>query len=91
MVVFKLKCLTEGCDATYIGESKLICNVRMEDHESYHKSHVYEHHKHPGHRIDFANFEILDRANTLKKLEEILQTQTIFKQTILIRTFYLNN
>jgi hypothetical protein len=44
MVVYKLKCLTEGCDASYIGESKRICNVRMEDHESDPKSHVYEHH-----------------------------------------------
>ena len=49
MVVYKLKCLTEGCDASYIGESKRICNVRMEDHESDPKSHVYEHHKLPGH------------------------------------------
>ena len=32
MVVYKLKCLTEGCDASYIGESKRICNIRMEDH-----------------------------------------------------------
>ena len=48
MVVYKLKCLTEGCDASYIGESKRICNVRMEDHESDPKSHVYEHHKLPG-------------------------------------------
>ena len=33
------------------------------------KSHVYEHHKLPGHEIDFANVEILDRANSIKKLE----------------------
>ena len=41
----------------------------MEDHESDPKSHVYEHHKLPGHEIDFANVEILDRANSIKKLE----------------------
>jgi hypothetical protein len=69
MVVYKLKCLTEGCDASYIGESKRICNIRMEDHESDPKSHVYEHHHLPGHEIDFAGVEILDRANTIKKLE----------------------
>jgi hypothetical protein len=69
MVVYKLKCLTEGCDVSYIGQSKRICNVRMEDHESDPKSHVYEHHKLPGHEIDFANVEILDRASTIKKLE----------------------
>ena len=43
--------------------------VRMEDHESDPKSHVYEQHKLPGHEIDFANVEILDHANTIKKLE----------------------
>ncbi len=41
----------------------------MEDHESDPKYYVYEHHKLPGHEIDFANVEILDRANTIKKLE----------------------
>ena len=29
----------------------------------------HEHHKLPGHEMDFANVEILDRANTVKKLE----------------------
>ena len=69
MVVYKLNCLTEGCDASYIGESKRICSIRMEDHATDPKSHVYEHHKLPGHEMDFANVEILDRANTIKKLE----------------------
>ena len=39
------------------------------DHETDPKSHVYENNKLPGHEIDFANVEILDRANTFKKLE----------------------
>ena len=69
MVVYKLNCLTEGCDASYSGESKRICNIRMEDHANDPKSHVHEHHKLPGHEMDFANVEILDRANTTKKLE----------------------
>jgi hypothetical protein len=67
MVVYKLNCLTEGCDASYIGESKRICNIRMEDHANYPKSHVHEHHKLPGHKMDFENVEILDGANTTKK------------------------
>ena len=37
----------------------------MDDHENDPKSHVYEHHKLPGHEIDFANVEILDRTNTI--------------------------
>ena len=32
-------------------------------------TNVHEHHKLPGHEMDFANVEILDRANTVKKLE----------------------
>ena len=69
MVVYKLNCLAEDCDASYIGESKRICNIRMEDHATDPKSHVHEHHNLPGHEMDFANVEILDRANTIKKLE----------------------
>jgi hypothetical protein len=104
MVVYKLKCLTEGCDASYIGESKRICNVRMEDHESDPKSHVYEHHKLSGHEIDFVNVEILDRANTIKKVRTkrnvtYPQTQTISKHkqlefelfTLIIRNVKLVN
>ena len=41
----------------------------MEDHKSDPKSHVYEHHKLPSHEIDFAYVEILDRGNTIKKVE----------------------
>jgi hypothetical protein len=66
MVVYHLKC--KNCPAHYIGKSKRICNVRMKDHEKDDKSHVLEHHNLPGHEIDFDN-EILDRADTIKKLE----------------------
>ena len=41
----------------------------MEDHETDPKSHVHEHHKLPGHEMVFGNVKILDRANTVKKLE----------------------
>jgi len=41
----------------------------MEDNETDPKSQVHEHHKLPCHKMDFANVEILDRANTVKKLE----------------------
>ena len=41
----------------------------MEDHETDPKSHVHEHHKLLGHEMDLANVEILDRVNTVKKLE----------------------
>ena len=42
-------------------------------------SHVFAHHNLPGHEIDFKNVEILDRADTVKKLE--------LKKILYIRTF----
>jgi len=51
----------------------------MEDHETDPKSHVHEHHKLPGHEMDFANVEILDRANTVKKLESKEMPHRILK------------
>jgi hypothetical protein len=63
----------------YIGQSKRICNVRMKDHENDEKSHVFEHHDLTDHRLDFENVEILDRADTIKKLElkEILHIRQL--------------
>jgi len=72
MVVYHLKC--KNCDADYIGQSKRICNIRMDEHQKPTKnktnpSHVYEHNIIPGHEIDFDNVVILDRADSVKKLE----------------------
>ena len=59
----------------------------MNDHQTDKNSHVYEHHSKPGHEIDFENVEILDRADTVRKLEykEMLYIRklkpTINKQT----------
>jgi hypothetical protein len=85
MVVYHLKC--KNCKANYIGQTKRICDVRMKDHQTDKNSHVYEHHNIPGHEIDFENVEILDRADTTRKLEykEMLYIRklkpTINKQT----------
>jgi hypothetical protein len=83
MVVYHLKC--ENCKAYYIGQTKRICDVRMEDHQTDKNSRVYEHHNLPDHEIDFNNVEIVDRADTIKKLEykEIIRKlkPTINKQT----------
>ena len=51
----------------------------MEDHATDPKSHVYAHHHLPGHEMDFENVEILDRADTQKKLE--------LKEMLYIRKF----
>ena len=85
MVVYHLKC--KNCNADYIGQTKRICDVRMHDHQTDKNSHVFEHHNMPGHEIDFENVEILDRADTVRKLEykEMLYIRkhkpTINKQT----------
>ena len=82
---YHLKC--KNCNADYIGQTKRICDVRMNDHQTDKNSHVYEHHNKPGHEIDFENVEILDRADTVRKLEykEMLYIRklkpTINKQT----------
>jgi hypothetical protein len=85
MVVYHLKC--KNCTANYVGQTKRICDVRMNDHQTDKNSHVYEHHNIDGHEIDFENVEILDRADTIRKLEykEMLYIRklkpTINKQT----------
>jgi hypothetical protein len=85
MVVYHLKC--KNCKADYIGQTKRICNMRMKDHQTDKNSHVHEHHNISGHEIDFENVEILDRADTTRKLEykEMLYIRklkpTINKQT----------
>ena len=76
----------------------------MRKHEKTdHASHVYEHHHLEGHEIDFDNVEILDRADSLKKLEykEMLYIRklkpTLNKQieselfTLIIRNVQLEN
>ena len=50
--------------------SKRIWSHRREEHErTDHSSHVFEHHHLEGHEIDCDNVEILDKADSLRKLE----------------------
>ena len=66
-VVYQLKC--NNCDASYIGKSKRICNLRLEEHGGRDKeSHVYQHKINEGHEIDFEGVKILDRASNDDKL-----------------------
>ena len=59
----------------------------MNDQQTDKNSHVYEHPNIPGHEIDLENVEILDRADSVRKLEykEMLYIRklkpTINKQT----------
>ena len=100
MVVYHLKC--KNCDANYIGQTKRTCNIRMDDHQKpsknnkKDKSHVNEHHI-------LRNVEILDRADSVKKLElkEMLYIRklkpTLNKQkeselfTLIIRNVKIDN
>jgi hypothetical protein len=59
----------------------------MNYHQTDKNSHVFENHNIPGHEIDFENVVILDRADTVRKLESKEMPyirklkQTINKQT----------
>jgi len=75
-VVYHLKCL--NCEEDYIGKTSRICSNRMREHEhSDPSSHVYQHHHKIGHKIDFDNVKILDRASNDFKLQ--------LKEMLLIR------
>jgi len=73
LVIYKIKC--ETCEAEYIGKTKRILKLRIEEHNNSDKSAVHLHRKeHPTHKIDANNIEILDKADTDYKLrlKEIL-------------------
>ena len=62
--------------------SKRIWSDRREEHEKTdHSSHVFEHHHLEGHEIDFDNVEIIDRADSLRKLELGLEIVSIWLST----------
>ena len=101
-VIYHLKC--KNCPADYIGMSKRIWSHRREEHEKTdHSSHVFEHHHLEGHEIDFDNVEIIDRADSLRKLEykEMLYIRKLKPQlnkqieselfTLIIRNVQLEN
>ncbi len=53
----------------------------MKDHENYEKSHVFEDQNLPGHRLDFENVEIVEHADTIKKLELKEMNSKIFAKS----------
>ena len=68
--VYHLKC--NNCEANYIGKSKRILNLRINEHEDENKevlSALAAHTKeNKGHSIDHDNIKILDRASNDQKL-----------------------
>jgi len=73
LVIYKIKC--ETCEAEYIGKTKRILKLRIDEHNNSDKSAVHLHRKeHPTHKMDANNIEILDKADTdyNLRLKEIL-------------------
>jgi hypothetical protein len=67
LVVYHIKCL--DCEADYIGKTKRIFNLRLDDHET--KETALSKHStsfNPPHRIDHDNLKIIDRASNDTKL-----------------------
>jgi hypothetical protein len=67
LVVYHVKC--NECDEDYIGMSIRILNQRVFEHNNDPDSHVLKHQKIKGHKMDFDNIRILDKASNQLKLQ----------------------
>ena len=66
-VVYKIKCDT--CNAEYIGKTERIAFHRMKEHNNKKDSAINMHKEdYPSHSINALDFEIIDRADTNRKL-----------------------
>jgi hypothetical protein len=74
MVVYHLKC--KNCEANYIGQTKCIYDVRMNDHQTDKNSHVFEHHNIPGHEIDFETVNCIFLVGFHQKIAKIYLYKT---------------
>lgn len=69
LVVYRIKCKTEGCDASYIGKTERILRHRVEEHQKQSSSACHQHEaKNHGHHMDFDDVEVLDSADSDFKL-----------------------
>ena len=70
MVVYRIKCSHEDCNATYIGKTCQILGHRIAEHRKQTSSACYQHEKrHPGHRMAYEEIEVIDKADSNQKLE----------------------
>ena len=69
MVVYRIRCTNESCDASYIGKTERILCHRLKEHK-YNKSSACRQHalSNPGHEMAVNNVEILKSADSNKKL-----------------------
>jgi hypothetical protein len=77
LVVYKIKC--KECDAQYIGKTERILSYRIEEHRKG-GSACGQHEKETGHKMDFDNVEVIDRAASdfrlrIKELMHIIKLE----------------
>jgi hypothetical protein len=70
LVVYKVNCKANGCLEDYIGKTKRILSIRLDEHKAdKSKSHAREHERVSNHHIDYDKVEILDSADSDRKLK----------------------
>ena len=71
LIVYHIRC--KDCSEDYIGKTERIFAYRIKEHsrsvKSGEDSAIHAHHTATGHTIDFKGAEILDRADTDRKLQ----------------------
>ncbi len=67
LVVYHIKC--KDCGADYIGKTERILFYRLKEHKTQKSSALCQHQQSTGHKIDFENVQILDRADSDRKLQ----------------------
>lgn len=69
LVVYRIKCKHQGCDASYIGKTERILKHRIDEHKKKPDSACYQHEKeNVGHVMDYDDVEIIDSADSNSKL-----------------------
>ena len=67
LVVYYIKC--KDCNADYIGKTERLLFHRIKEHKTQKTSSIYQHQLSTGHTIDYDNVQILDRADSDRKLQ----------------------
>lgn len=69
LVIYRIKCKHEGCEASYIGKTERILQHRINEHRKFASSACHQHEKENiGHEMDYDNVEIIDSADSNMKL-----------------------
>lgn len=69
LVVYRITCAKEGCDASYIGKTERILRHRIREHRIDKNSACHQHtQNNPGHEMAYDKVEVLDSADSNQKL-----------------------